>query len=162
MKTWIKAALPIVAIAGASVLGLTNGAPLGGAVTATDGDSLRMGDTRIRLHGIDAPEANQSCDDAQGRRYRCGIESRDALRAMVRGRDVQCEVIEKDQYGRSVARCFAGDLYLNEAMVARGWAVAYRRYSQAYVDEERRAQAAGVGIWQGDFMPPGEWRRRNR
>ena len=32
-------------------------AQLSGAATVTDGDTLRIGAERVRLHGIDAPES---------------------------------------------------------------------------------------------------------
>lgn len=38
-----------------------------------DGDSLTLDDgTRVRLHGIDAPESSQTCKDAAGLEYQCG------------------------------------------------------------------------------------------
>ncbi len=47
-------------------------------------------------------------------------------------------------------------------MVENGWALAYRRYSLDYVDEEANAQAARRGIWAGQFVRPWEWRRGKR
>ncbi len=44
-------------------------------------------------------------------------------------------------------------------MVSQGWALADRRYSLDYVDEEADAQAARRGIWAGEFVRPWEWRR---
>jgi endonuclease YncB( thermonuclease family) len=44
-------------------------------------------------------------------------------------------------------------------MVDQGWALAYRRYSMDYVDEENAAASTHRGIWRGSFMPPWEWRR---
>ena len=46
-------------------------AQLFGAVTVTDGDTLRLGAERVRLHGIDAPESKQTCR-AGGETWRCG------------------------------------------------------------------------------------------
>jgi endonuclease YncB( thermonuclease family) len=43
-----------------------------GSVRVTDGDSLRRGEQRIRLFGIDASELDQECLDATGRSYACG------------------------------------------------------------------------------------------
>ena len=37
------------------------GADISGVASVTDGDTLRIGSERIRLHGIDAPESAQSC-----------------------------------------------------------------------------------------------------
>ena len=45
-------------------------AQITGTATVTDGDTLRINDTRIRLHGIDAPEAAQTCID---RGHRLGL-----------------------------------------------------------------------------------------
>ena len=37
------------------------GAGISGVASVTDGDTLRIGSERIRLHGIDAPESAQRC-----------------------------------------------------------------------------------------------------
>ena len=37
------------------------GASISGLPSATDGDTLRIGSERIRLHGIDASQSIQSC-----------------------------------------------------------------------------------------------------
>ena len=57
--------------------------------------------------------------------------------------------------GRIVAVCRLGAEDLNAWLVARGWALAYRRYSSDYVDEEAAASAARHGIWRGDLVPHG-------
>ncbi len=51
---------------------------------------------------------------------------------------------------------------INAWMVSQGLALAYRRYSLDYVDEEADAQAARRGIWAGEFVSPWEWRRGKR
>ena len=50
------------------------------------------------------------------------------------------------------------DLDVSAEMVRSGWALAFRKYSTAYVDEEQRAQADGAGMWAGSFIPPWEFR----
>ncbi len=47
-------------------------------------------------------------------------------------------------------------------MVVNGWALAYRRYSLDYVDEEADAQTVRRGIWASEFVKPWEWRRGKR
>ncbi len=47
-------------------------------------------------------------------------------------------------------------------MVSQGWALAYRRYSLDYVDQEADARAARRGIWASQFVKPWEWRRGKR
>jgi hypothetical protein len=46
-------------------------------------------------------------------------------------------------------------------MVESGWAVAFRRYSDAYVADEIRAKTAGLGLWRSTFEPPSEYRHRH-
>ncbi len=64
-----------------------------------------------------------------------------------------------DRYGRVVATCFVGVTDLGCWMVAHGWAVAYRRYSDRYIADEQAARDAGAGIWVGTFIMPWNWRR---
>ena len=52
-----------------------------------------------------------------------------------------------------------GREFTNEAIVRQGWALAYRRYSRAYVSAEDEARKSVVGIWRGKFVEPWEWRR---
>lgn len=47
-------------------------------------------------------------------------------------------------------------------MVHSGWALAYRRYSTAYVGAEGSARYAKRGIWRGKFTAPWDWRRGDR
>lgn len=58
-----------------------------------DGDSLRMGVTKIRLQGIDAPECDQVCHlGTPLKRYRCGLAAKDALTTLIAGRSIDCEI----------------------------------------------------------------------
>ncbi|MBT8005326.1 MAG: thermonuclease family protein [Rhodospirillales bacterium] len=125
-----------------------------------DGDTLRIGNTRIRLHGIDAPEAKQTCN-VDGKEWRCGQEATNALVRIVGERQVTCSQRDVDRYGRIVAVCRAGAVDLNAWMVGEGWAVAYRRFSREYVSDESEAKKAGNGMWRGEFMMPWDWRRRS-
>ena len=133
--------------------------PITGPARITDGDTLRIGNERIRLFGIDAPEMKQSCNDDRGARYACGEAARDALRRRVDGAPVTCEPVDRDQYGRTVARCYAGGDDLNRFMVANGWAVAYRQFSRDYVKAEELAHTRRLGMWRGEFTLPSQWRR---
>ena len=49
------------------------GAGISGLPSVTDGDTLRLGAERIRLHGIDAPESAQRCR-AGGKTWACGAK----------------------------------------------------------------------------------------
>jgi endonuclease YncB( thermonuclease family) len=133
---------------------------IAGGARAIDGDSLRQGDTDIRLYGIDAPEYLQSCEDEANQAWPCGREAAAFLRNLLRGRTVSCTPRDTDRYGRLVAICEAGGLSLNEAMVREGWAIAYRRHSLDYIGLEGEARRAKRGIWSGRFEEPEKWRRR--
>ena len=127
-----------------------------------DGDSLRRGETDIRLYGIDAPEYRQSCRDKHGTEYSCGKQSANALRGLVKGQDVSCSSVETDRYGRAVAVCKIGDLDINGEMVRLGWAVAYSRHSASYLRAEAEAKKAKRGIWAGTFEKPEDYRSQQR
>ncbi len=52
--------LPII-LSLVSVPEMSNAEDLKGKPRIVDGDTLWIGPTKIRLHGIDAPESNQTC-----------------------------------------------------------------------------------------------------
>lgn len=79
---------------------------------------------------------------------------------MLDGQQVSCRRVDTDEYGRTLAVCSAGRWELNKAMVEAGWATAFRRYSDAYIAEEMRAKAAGLGIWSSEFEAPADYRHR--
>ena len=133
-----------------------------GPVHVVDGDSLRKGETDIRLYGIDAPEYRQSCKDKHNAEYACGKQSANALRELVQGKEVSCTSIETDRYGRAVSVCKFGDMDINGEMVRLGWAVAYSRHSLSYVRAEAEAKRAKRGIWAGSFESPEAYRARQR
>ncbi len=135
------------------------------AITAriVDGDTVVLSGVKVRLHGIDAPESKQSCRDARERRYRCG---REATAALVRlaGDGIRCRMQRgSDRYGRKIGTCYAADgRNINAEMVRLGHALAYRKYSTAYVAQEREARTRRRGLHRGAFVEPWAWRRGQR
>lgn len=57
------------------------------------------------------------------------------------------QVKATDQYGRTVGQCSVGGRDLGDYMVRGGFAVAYRQYSKAYVEDEDLARSEKAGIW---------------
>jgi len=103
---------------------------LTGVASVVDGDTIEIHGQRIRLHGIDAPESSQLCVRPTGERWRCGQQASFALADRIERATVSCQPRDRDRYGRIVAICFKGNEDLNRWMVASGWAVAFRRYSE--------------------------------
>jgi len=139
------------------ILSVERGAVVSGVASVIDGDTIEIHGQRIRLHGIDAPEASQLCE-LGGKPWRCGQASANALAEYIGRRTVRCESRDRDRYGRLVAACSVGGASISGWMVREGWAVAYRRYSQDFVADEAAAQAAKRGIWRSACVLPWEWR----
>jgi endonuclease YncB( thermonuclease family) len=131
------------------------GARLAGAATAVDGDTLRLGETRIRLVGLDAVELDQSCTGGDGARWDCGRAARAFLAGLAAGRQTACVAEGRDRYSRVLARCDGGEGDFGAAVVRAGWAVAEAEYALALAE----ARLNGRGIWAGRFDDPADWRR---
>lgn len=127
---------------------------IAGFASVVDGDTLIIGDERIRLYGVDAPELSQTCKNANGE-YACGHAAKRNLEGLAGGVLVTCRAENRDRYGRLLAQCAANNLDLAEEMVRLGWAISYG----AYHDIEKQAKAERRGIWSGDFETPQAWRR---
>jgi endonuclease YncB( thermonuclease family) len=117
-----------------------------GVARVIDGDTLDVSGERVRLHGIDAVEAGQTCRPRQGPDWDCGTWVTERVRAMVEGREVACDFVEYDRYGRSVARCFLGGADIGRTLVQEGLAFAYRKYSMDYDLDEKAAFVADRGL----------------
>ncbi len=132
-----------------------------GLPTIIDGDTLDVKGNRIRLNGIDAPESSQTCK-MSGETYRCGLQAKAFLRKLIGLGEVNCNPLNKDRYGRTVATCLIDERDIGMTMVANGWALAYREYDLVYVAQENEASNAGLGMWAGAFVEPWLWRKGQR
>jgi micrococcal nuclease len=120
--------------------------------TVIDGDTFRCRDgARVRLIGIDAP-------------------SREALGRMAGPGDtvrLERDVAPRDRFGRELAWAWRDSTLLSEAMVAQGYAILFTvppnvKYVERIAEAQRRARAAGAGLWAtNDFgCAPSDRRRR--
>ncbi len=152
-------------IAGGTVaaLAIADPAPatFSGTASAVDGDTLRIGAARVRLAGIDSPESAQLCTRQNGLSWPCGQAATRVMQHMLaRDPHVTCRAQATDRYGRTIATCWNSEGDLGGRLVAQGLAIAYRRYSTAYLDQEAAAKAEKLGIWSGSFEEPEAYRRR--
>jgi endonuclease YncB( thermonuclease family) len=129
-----------------------------GPAIVVDGDTLDIGSVRIRLHGIDAPEADQRCAAARGGDWACGDAATARLAELVEGRSVTCAPRERDTYGRVIAVCVVNELDLGKALVTEGLAWAFVRFSADYAELEEGPRKIGAGVWQADTATAWDWR----
>lgn len=132
-----------------------------GQAKVIDGDTIHIWEHKIRMYGYDAPESEQTCQ-RQNKTYECGTAATEGLVQLTVGQTVQCQTTDKDRYGRWIATCLVKGTDVGAWMVGKGLAVAYRRYSTAYVADEEAAEAKGLGLWAGPFVMPWDWRRGKR
>lgn len=123
-----------------------------GAVAVVDGDTLRLQDQVVRLAGLRAPSRGDTCKaigkPALGNLSAGGSDCADAAAAslsrLLADQTVQCNLLGEDPMGRATARCTAGNLELNRAVVESGWA---RAESGEYAAAENDARASHRGLW---------------
>ena len=129
-------------------------------VTVIDGDTIRLGDVKIRFSGIDAPEINQTCVASEGK-VACGKISRDLLIEKVTNNKISCTDEGKDFYGRVLGECFVNGESLSAYLVREGFAFAYRKYSNKYIEDEEYAKFNKLGMWSMEFEYPWDYRSNN-
>jgi endonuclease YncB( thermonuclease family) len=126
---------------------------LEGTAQAVDGDEIQVGDSRLRLYGIAAPEMSG----------RMGPEARVALDGLIGGQRVNCQVFGKTADGDALGRCEVGGKDPAEELLARGLAAVYRSgnandeiqaaLAQRYDAAEAAARRLNAGLWQPPAPP---------
>jgi endonuclease YncB( thermonuclease family) len=158
----IRSALAAIALTWLALAISTAGAAdfQGKVIGVSDGDTisvLRNGHPeRVRLNGIDAPEAHQPFGN-RAKQFTSGLAFGHVV--TVRPRTI-------DRYGRTVADVLLPDgRSLSREIVRAGFAWWYRRYSddRELATLEAEARAARRGLWvDPDPVPPWEWRQAAR
>ena len=128
-----------------------------------DGDTIQIGDITYELDGVDAAEMDQMCIDDHADPWTCGIEARDQLTGLIKGRAVRCEDLGPDKVfkKRHVGICTAeGDtLSLNQQLVRDGLAVNAEPFIKGqFKDDAAVAKEDSKGLWKGCFIAPREYR----
>lgn len=112
--------------------------PLAGPGRPIDGDTFALGQTRIRLWGIDAPEADTPL----------GRQATRLMAELLAWGPVRCNDTGGRSHDRIVARCEdASGQDLAGRMVAAGLAVDWPKFSAGrYAGAEAQARQAGRGL----------------
>ncbi|MFZ8864963.1 MAG: thermonuclease family protein [Rickettsiales bacterium] len=131
-----------------------------GKAKIIDGDSIIIDNHEIRLIDIDAPEYSQKCIDAQKQYYDCGKSAKNYLTEITQNQKIICHISGKDYYSRYLATCYNSIYNINAMLVKNGWAISYSKNNKYYNDEQL-AQKNKLGLWQGDFITPKQYRKLN-
>ncbi len=130
----------------------------GKVIGVLDGDTIEVlkdkAPVRIRLYGIDCPEHDQDF----------GTRARRFTSDKVFKKTVEVVPVEKDQYNRLVAKIYIDGKYLNQMIVAEGFAWWYKRYAPKDIDlkdAENEARSSKKGLWSHpNPIPPWKFRRQ--
>ncbi|MCF1459085.1 MAG: thermonuclease family protein [Shewanella sp.] len=156
MKAWIAFVITLTIAAQSLAADLA-----GMVVRVQDGDSLILltptyDQVKIRLSEIDAPEKKQPY----------GQKSKEALTALVAGKQITAQEQTTDRYGRVVAHVYVDGVWVNAELVRNGAAWVYRKYSKMpeLLDLEEAAREAKRGLWalpESEKIKPWDWRKSN-
>jgi endonuclease YncB( thermonuclease family) len=127
-------------------------------ISIVDGDTIDIGTQRYRLFGIDAPEAGQKCKTVRGSEWPCGKEAIKYLEELALDKNIRCESQGIDEYERMLGICYADDIDINAKLIESGYAWAFTKYSPIYVEQEARAKAQKLGIWQAPTQTAWDYR----
>lgn len=137
-----------------AIAGLVLGQPVAAQVVV-DGDTIELKGSTFRLHGIDAPELSQVCDDG----WPAGRAARDYLQDLISAKKVTCTIRMGELDHEIAAICQADGIDLGAAMVTGGYALAFVPYSARYITEEDAAVFARRGVHGHACIAPWKWRR---
>ena len=143
---------------------------ISGNAIIIDGDTIRINNKKIRLHGIDAPEIKQLCQKvflsiffiSFEKNYKCGELSKKKLENYIKNNTIRCKIEGIDRYKRILGTCFKNTININSRMVRNGYAVAYKKYSKKYLTAEKEARKDELGLWKGKFEMPWDWRKNGK
>ena len=118
---------------------------LEGPAYVTDGDTITIKKTQVRLYGIDAPELN----------HPYGKKAKWAMVRLCKGHRIRAEITDEDEYGRTVAKCFLPDgRDLSGELVKQGLAIDWPKYSGG---KYTHLEVAGIRkkLWLADARQKG-------
>lgn len=126
-------------------------------------DMISIDTKRIPLYGIDAPDPDQDRECILGRAYfGCASNARRALDILLDEGPVTCtDSGQKNYIGLPYMVCVVNGKDIGQELVRTGNALAFKPQTDKYLDIEKAARAAKVGIWQDGirFSIPWEWRQ---
>ena len=123
-----------------------------------DGDTIVLNGEKIRFSGIDTPELKQTCLNDDQKVF-CGIFAKMLLIKKIGNETPKCISEGKDTYKRTLAECFINGESLSGFLVRSGYAFAYRKYSEKFIEDEEFAKENKLGMWSMKFEYPWDFRK---
>ena len=165
---------PKLAIAALMALGVTVSSlpagiadsPIHGQAHTIDGDTLAIGERRIRLLGIDACELSQTAQTENGQTIECGQIAKRWLEQILQ-QTVTCHPTGTDYYGRTLAHCGTEripDIAAQGIYEGIYFLYEYRNKPTRpdLIPLKNSAKQAGRGIWSWRVQSPRQARRTKR
>ena len=131
-----------------------------GVARIIDADLIKVGETDIRLFGIDAPEPTQRCKQrSRGRaKWQCGRKAVTQLSKLVNKNQVTCARKGTDNLGRVIAKCSVDQWDIAAYMVREGLAWVTPGDPANYAEFQAKAKKSSVGIWRAKTDEPWNYR----
>lgn len=132
-------------------LAATTSAQLVKVKRVIDGDTIEIvTGQKIRYIGIDAPELHDP-----RKKVECfAREAFEKNKQLVEGKTVKVEkdVSEVDRYGRLLRYVFLDNLFINQYLIAQGYAFASTfppdvKYANIFKEAQKQAQEKNLGLW---------------
>lgn len=129
-------------------------------IKITDGDTIVVltkdkKQVKIRLEGIDCPESNQDF----------GNRAKQLVSDLCFGKEVTIVKSGEDNYGRTLAFVFAGDVNVNKELIKQGMAWHYKKYNtdKELARLEEQARKNKIGLWsQPNPVAPWDFRKNRK
>lgn len=158
----------------APVMAAKNDPPIVGKISKVhDGDTFFVKGIKIRLHGVDAPEAKQTCAWRNGVKVLCGKVAAERLKSLIGDKPVTCRKTGVS-FDRVTARCSINEngktVDLGNELIYLGFAWADARYAtQDEINDMIASQRNRRGLWDNGhddprqgFQFPRDWREAQK
>lgn len=104
----------------------------------------------IRLEGIDAREADETCKKENGASWPCGAKARAALIRFIRSRALTCTLPQGGETKDFAARCSVVGQDLSTWLVRQGWATPQKGAEPELAKALEAAKTELLGLWQSN------------
>ena len=125
-----------------------------------DGDTIKYNKTSMRMAYIDTFEKEQECS-CDGEIIKCGIYVKNILSDFIKDKEIDCETIGKDKYGRLISECYANGYSISRYLLENGYAYLYKKnkYSKYFKDAFNNKK----GLFSCEYFEhPYIYRKRNK